>query len=324
MKASELATVDPFFHIALTGPSGAGKTSWSALAPRPWIITSEANAIQSIRKANPDALITQVRSWKEFDRCISAVMRGTPHEYPDGQRGLQVTMKWNGAVETFDFQTLVVDSMTAMSDFLFLHMQGGGERVNRIGDPDSDEYDLTLQQRGRIGETLEAVIREQRDSFRCNTIFQFLPDVRDESEDMRAVYPLVSGKKTGPKIVSFFNGAAWIDRQTMADGTNAHTITFNKKGSYPTKLPPGFPAGKFVIPEGRSGYGLGAFAKAALPEVSTPTAPWDNVDEIRALLKQSATTPQEPEKKRRNRSEDDDDETETTERPPRSRRGNKE
>lgn len=283
IKASDLVADQPFMHVAVTGPSGSGKTSWSAIAPRPWILTSEKNAIQSIQHANPDALITEISSWRKFDRCLSAVIAGEPITYPDGQRGLRVQLVENKVVETFDFQTLVIDSMTAMSDYLILHMQGGGKAVNRIGDPDSDEYDLTLQQRGRIGETMESVFREQRE-FRCNTVFQFLPDVRDDNEDMRAVYPLVTGKKTGPKIVSYFNGAAWIECSAQADGSSVHTITWNRRGNYPTKLPPGFPPGKFAIPPGRGGYGLGAFTKAAHSAMSTPTAEWDNVAEIAALV----------------------------------------
>lgn len=283
MTASALAIDEPFMHLCLTGPSGSGKTSWAATAPRPWILVAERNAVASIIRANPDALITVVTSWKHFDRCLTAVIGGEPITYPDGQRGLRVQMKEAGQMVTFDFQTLVIDSMTAMSDFLFLHMQGGGQEVNRIGNPDSDAYDLTLQQRGRIAETLESVFREQR-TFLCNTIFQFLPDVRDENDEMRAVYPSVSGKKVGPKIVAFFNGGAWIERQTQADGTNSHVLTFNRKGNYPTKLPPGFPTGKFVIPPGRGGFGLGAFCKASNPATSTPVAPWDNVEEIAELL----------------------------------------
>ena len=152
-RAQESYKRQPHLKIAIVGASGAGKTEWAARSPRPLIVLTEPQGLASIQTANPQAIVVVVESWEDFRKVFDAVKLAQPTEI-DGQPASRVTIEG----ETFNFQTLVVDSFTDLQRLAINKLAGVESGTRDRLDFDSGAVNLSIEKWGQLTSGCEAVV----------------------------------------------------------------------------------------------------------------------------------------------------------------------
>lgn len=225
--SSELWGVRPFIKAMLYGPSGAGKTTWASLAPRPLVILREEQGLATIIHQRPDAQVVVVESWEDFIEAFTAVKMAGVGTSKTGQP--YCTADIGG--RSFRFQTVIVDSFTDIQKLMMAHIRGV-----EVQDALDDDGNITLQEWGRIINVCDHILRDQR-AIPCNTVFIFLANLMQDDRGRFLMVPSVSGKRLPMEMGQYFNGVGYATKTEAAE----HVILWGSDDRFVTKTPPGWP-----------------------------------------------------------------------------------
>jgi hypothetical protein len=283
-SAAEAYSASPFLKVLLTGPSGAGKSTWSARSPRPLILLTEAQGLASIRAANPAAQVVLVESWDEFASAMSAIKRGTRVSVDGGEAALRLDDPAGTVV-----QTLVLDSLTDVCRLLVDKMAGDGA-AERLDRPDEGLADVSIQQWGRVKDTLLYLLRVLRE-LPCNVVALAIAHEELDANQRRTIKPSVQPKSLGDAVGQFFSASGYI-----RIGMTGHEIVWQMPGA-PTKRAPGWPTRVTLSADNPADCSFGSLALLSNPANETPRSDGDNAEYARVHVTTPAavtTTPPRP------------------------------
>ena len=211
VKLQAAGKADPNAAIkgVLFGHSGAGKSYTGATAPKPAILLTERNGLQSIRASNPDAAYSYCSTIGEVrDFVMSA---------------------HNGELQKAGYETLVIDSLTEVQRLIM------------------DDIALTLATNAKWGfdewremtERMRRFMRMIRD-LDMHVLAICLADRRtDEGGGNIHVAPSFQGKKIADEVAQYFNFVGYQFKRAGTDGegnpTTDYRVMFNGPDRYVCK-----------------------------------------------------------------------------------------
>jgi hypothetical protein len=238
-RARDLHQQSPFVKVAVIGHSGAGKTSWAARAPRPLIFLFEPQGLASITAANPDAIVFEVETWAEFRYLFDCVKLARVVSI-NGQPGLEADFNYRGVKATYDFQTLVFDSGTALSALAVAKLAGIENGTKDRLDLDTVS-NLTVEKWGQYTSGIENVWSQQR-ALQCNTVFLFLAEDSTDDQQVKTTLPLMQGKKLPYSMGQYFNAVGLAQVRRGATGMQRIIRWESASANAATKGAPGWPS----------------------------------------------------------------------------------
>lgn len=177
------------FKGLLFGQSGSGKSWLAASARKPFVLLTEENGRQSIRKSNPDAVIVRVDSFAGVRDFIAMAARDKLREH--------------------GCQTVVLDSLTEIQRLMKDEIM--------TGRPPGEG--MTLQDWGELTERMRRMMRTIR-NLPYDTVCVALDAFSEEENGPRYVYPSFEGKKLHNEVVQYFNFAAYVFKRERTSGAN--------------------------------------------------------------------------------------------------------
>jgi hypothetical protein len=223
-RAGDISADKLTYGILLLGKPGTGKSWGASTAPKPLIVVTEKNGIQSIRHANPDAIIIDVHDQtaedddgKEYKvrpitvvrTVMKAAIKGTLHELV-GQ----------------PIETLVFDSLTDTQRLFRDEIAG-------------QDGNMSKRDWGTLADRFRLFLRALRD---CPYNYIGIALVNSELEEatgIRHLVPAFQGGSTRNEIGQWFNIIAHMYKKTTTDGdgleTTIHRAMLDGPSNYMTK-----------------------------------------------------------------------------------------
>jgi len=260
-----LYAAHPMTKVLVYGPTGAGKTRWASLAPKPLILLFEPQGLQTIASVRDDATCIVIESWREFKRVFDAV-KIAPRVKVNGQPALSVAIDGH----TFDMQTLVIDSLTELQRNMLSDVCG-------LNVP--DRYDLTktvqvsTPQYGRLWDVMREVLVDLR-SMPCSVVVTALSeDKYDDASRRKVVIDLVG--KASRKVGQHMNAVGYMTENR--DGNRV--VVWVGDARLDTKPAPGWPRMT------SANIGLGALVAFTQGDGDgVPMESWDSLEAVAGEL----------------------------------------
>lgn len=192
-RAGDVAADDLHVGFLLFGDPGAGKTHAACLAQKPFVILTEKNGLTTVRRANPDAIVTIVSCTADLREAMGLAMRA---ELPEGCK------------------TLVVDGLTEVQRLFQDEIMAS----KRGGEP------FSLQDWGTLTDKMRRYMRTLRD-LPYNVVCTALAEAQvSEADGVRYVRPAFQGKKTSMEVAQYFNGVAYLFKRAVQGEGGADAI----------------------------------------------------------------------------------------------------
>ena len=225
--------------ILLYGQSGAGK-SWAASScPKPAVLLTERNGLQSIRHSNPEAKVAYCSNANDVRDFIVAAMKGELSEA--------------------GCESIVVDSLTEIQRLFADEILGSKGEENAT---------MSLQDWGILTDKMRRFMRVMRDidmNVVCTALVEHQPD---EASGSVRVFPAFQGKKLAGEVAQYFNVVGYVFKKEGkdSDGNRAieHRIMLDGPSRYLCK--PCYPLGGIREPD--LAVWVGEFNQAAGSAVS--------------------------------------------------------
>lgn len=178
--------VDAPVSVLVYGDPGAGKTHLLASAQDPIILLTEANGRDTIRKANPDALVYVATNAEEVRNFMRAAL--------------------NGEFEPAKRKTIGIDSLTEIQR-LFCDEILSSKR--------GDDRRMELQDWGLLTERMRGFCRTVR-SLPYDVIATALAEhVSEESRGAMWTKPAFQGKKLAAEVAQYFNAVGFAYKREL-------------------------------------------------------------------------------------------------------------
>jgi len=207
VRASEMQAAA--FKILLYGKPGAGKTYASSRAPKPVFLLTEANGVQSIRVANPEAAVFQARDATSLREFMRAAM--------------------SGELRRAGFLPLVVDSLTEVQRLL-------QDDILRAKSNPADG--MTLPDYGLLTERMRGFFRSLRDLDMDVVATALDEETVEEATGEIHVRPAFTGRKTGSDAAQYFNVVGYVyknEKRTGEERVVEHRVLLDGPKKYLTK-----------------------------------------------------------------------------------------
>jgi hypothetical protein len=196
MKASELVTKN-FIKLLLYGPSGVGKTVLASQFPGPieyWDFDGKiSSSVRYLPTIGKQAQLEQI-DVHQFGHLP------VKERIPAWEKRTQLIDECIKFKKPFPFKTLVIDSMTTLSDYLmddYIYRSQLGIKRPMEGVNSMQDYQLYEKHMSRV---LVGVLAQD-----INVVVIAHMDVdKDENTGMIERKPLVKGKALGPKLPMWF------------------------------------------------------------------------------------------------------------------------
>lgn len=216
-KASELHIERPWLQWLLYGDSGAGKTSWAARSPMPFIIATERQAIPAIAIANPDAEVFLVNTYREVASILEAINKGAEVKLDDGQPALKFNDK---AGNQYVIQTLIIDSLTDLHTRMADHFE-----VDKVDKK-------SLKRWGEVQTEMRRFLHKLR-SLPVNVVCTALQETVGGGEgEPRRIVPAMHGRMS-EQVGQYFSVVAYAFRNAKGQ----HAVSWRLGGGHITKPP---------------------------------------------------------------------------------------
>lgn len=236
MKASE-AENEAYVKALITGQSGSGKSTCGAQAPRPLVIEPAAQAVTSIRAANPDAFVFLVESMQDVRDVLYSLRQGKATTI-DGEPALEVILTQDPSgiqkgqspqqYGTIQIQSVVVDDLEEIQELARREIQG-------------ENPTMTQQQWGILLDKNMAMLRAFR-SVRCN-VFVCAKVLRAQDNESQVWELALFGSKFKPLLPGLFNAVCFMYRKTPTDTDPREFVAgFKLPEQYLTKCHPALDA----------------------------------------------------------------------------------
>jgi len=195
--------------VLLFGYSGAGKSYAGATAPKPAILLTERNGLQSIRSSNPDAAFVYAPTINEVRDVLKAAH--------------------NGTLRKQGFETLVIDSLTEvqrliMDDIVAKQPQGAKWTFDEWREM-TDRMRKLMRLIRNIDMHVVAIALAERST--------------NENGDNLHVTPSFQGKKLADEVSQYFNavGYSFSRNATDPDGNPVthYRVMFTGSSGYTVK-----------------------------------------------------------------------------------------
>jgi hypothetical protein len=215
-KLADPNTHTPYLKAGIMGPSGSGKSSLGATAPRPLILLSEKQgkdpALARARALKlPDPTIVEVDSLQDYRDCIKSMHgdRSKPFRWVAQDGTCIVEMDpWP--------ETLVLDSLTDACELV-------EASIRQDAPPKKGEDGLdTFSQRhwNELKRRCQRLIRAFRD-LDCNVLFLTLVDEKTtETSDgvtTRSIVPMLPMRKLPDILMQATNVCGYMQRKVVRD-----------------------------------------------------------------------------------------------------------
>jgi hypothetical protein len=280
-KAKDIHERRPFMKVAIVGASGSGKTHWSSRSPRPLIIATEPQSLATAVEANPDAVVVQIETWREFREVWNAVKLAKPIEVEtktsEGGTEKQPACEATLSGETVVFQTVVVDSFTDLQRMALGKLAGVEDGGKDRLDFDAGKVSLTIEKWGMLTSACEAIWSQQR-ALPCNTIFLFVANDVADDQGVRTTLPMLSGSKLPFSMGQYFNAVGLQYVRPGGEGGLSYMTRFAVPTSKAIAKPaPGWPA--HIIHDSTPGRTtLGSLLRYSYPGREVASEPHDSAD----------------------------------------------
>ena len=270
-SACNLWTDQPFLKVGLYGQTGAGKTHWASLAPRPLFLLTEEQALATIATIHPDAHVCVVETWQDVIDALTSVTLASSKTSKAGQRYC------TSLLFSEPFQTVVIDSVTDLQE-LFIR--------DVIGADPADAYrtagggQMSLQSWGRLINVTQQIMRDLR-AAPCNVIATMLMTesvIEVEGGSYIRRIPALFGKRLPTSIGQYLNALGYVTQ----DSAGHNVVLWHGGDRFVTKPAPGWPR-KTITPThaGAPGVTLGSLALRTCGDLpSVPRTEHDSADHV--------------------------------------------
>lgn len=120
---------EPYVKVLLYGRNGKGKTRTAATGPKPLIADINEKGTKSIR--NYDAHVFHVKAWEDV-----------------------VYLYWFLKQGDHDFETVVLDTLTALQNMCIAHVL----KESEDRDPNKDPHTMSMREWGKVGELMKPLL----------------------------------------------------------------------------------------------------------------------------------------------------------------------
>lgn len=206
-KAKDIPVKDQHVKVLIQGKSGSGKTTLGANMPgRVAVLLTEANGLQSILAANPDALVV---------RAYDPASLGCTSSYEVVKEFM--VLAGSGAL---DVDSVVCDSATEVQRIIKT------EILREKGVADDPGYQFTQQDWGMLTERMRRFARMFRDIPYHTMMLTLSEEQRDEDGTLSAVVPQFEGRKLSGEIAQFFSAVGYAYKRTIKVEGQPDDVTF--------------------------------------------------------------------------------------------------
>ena len=221
MKAKDKVKASPFVKMLLYGPSGCGKSSYISRAPKPYIIYTEPQGLNSYVRWNPEADVEYVSDITTLREIAKRMQMGKTVKLPNGQPAWEFERRKG---EKYTVQTIAIDSLSDISNLTRLRFTN----------------DKGVTDWGPVQDFIKQVISDfQRIS--CNLICTSLSSLYGVEESI--LLPMLYGK-VRDMVGQWFNVVGYADKVKNCENMY-HRIDFNSQ--FATKIAPHVDFPDFVI-----------------------------------------------------------------------------
>lgn len=180
--------------LLIYGDSGSGKTWCSSTAPKPLVMLTERNGMQSIKRSNPDAYVAYCTTADQCRDFLVAVMNG---DVPDG------------------VETIVIDGITEVQQIM----------IDDILSKKGENRKMSLPDWGELGDRMRRFLRCLRDlPYHVVVTALVTHELNEESGETR-VYPLVQSKKLPNQLAGYFNVVGFLFKRAVATEDGEQTVS---------------------------------------------------------------------------------------------------
>ena len=174
-KRAGSSEIESHLKLLIYGDSGSGKTWCASTSPRPLIMLTERNGMQSVKKCNPNAYVSYCTTADECRDFLVSVMNG---DIPD------------------DVETIVIDGITEVQQIMIDDILSKKGNENRK---------MSLPDWGELGDRMRRFLRCIRDlPYHVVVTGLVNHEINEESGEVR-VFPLVQSKKLPNQLAGYFN-----------------------------------------------------------------------------------------------------------------------
>lgn len=220
-KAKELRKERTCWEVAVYGASGSGKTTWAARSPDPFVILTEAQGLDSIVDANPEADVEIVQSFERLAEIVRALKQGKVEGVGADAR---FVFRLDGTERRV--ATVVLDSFSDVQDLAIGWITEG------------QPSKMKLQDWGELAVIGKKLLKDLRD-LPVSKIILFLASETTDDLQVRRTVPSVRGG-IADAIGQFFNVFGFA-RVADVEGRREHVLDFRLSDRYTTKAPRRWP-----------------------------------------------------------------------------------
>lgn len=227
-----------FLKVLVTGASGSGKTTCCSKASNVLILEPAAQALTSIRAANPNAFILQIDTLQDAADAIYSLRHAAPSKMENGEPCLNVKLTQDPSwlspgkkAEVYGeitIQSVVIDDFEEIQDLERKEIQG-------------KKPTMQIQDWGLLMDRNMNFLRALR-SVKCN-VFVCVKVSRAQDKEAQVYEFALSGSKFKSMLPGLFNAMCFLYRKDPTDvDSREYVAGFRLPEQYLTKAHPALDA----------------------------------------------------------------------------------